>query len=55
MKRQLPKIIAAGILAGLVTAAVPLAQQKGKSKFNTWRQYPRRLRFVAVLVARSDQ
>src|SRR2546423_12066271 len=39
MKRQLPKIIAAGVLAGLATAAVPLAQQRGKPKFNTWRQY----------------
>src|SRR5437016_6615001 len=38
MTRQLPKIVAACVLTGLVTS-VPLAQQKGKPKFNTWRQY----------------
>src|SRR5256885_9174303 len=38
---KLPLKTASAVAAGLiaVAVAVPLAQQKGKPKFNTWRQY----------------
>jgi quinoprotein glucose dehydrogenase len=40
MKNQLTLVVAAvGVCLIAATVAVPVAQQKGKPKFNTWRQY----------------